>query len=512
MKTKKNIPYPIRIKIFWVSLIPTVALLGAAMMNNQYLNVLGESAEQILSKNYRSIKASQEARKALEEIRNEILEMASRNRIPLNTIDQALHSLALNLRICHDNITEKGENELARQLMDAYTRYETLARSLTGPDTDLWMSDRFSSFLRLTAEMIADIDRLAEINEDAMERAEQNTRLIARKAQRHAFFLFAGIIIAILALNYFLSYRIAKPIISLASSLSDAKEGGGVYPQVQAASNDEIGFLAQAFNRLFSRLEEYDRGKDDIIAAEKEKVRRSEEAKRSFIADISHQLKTPMTSLSMSIGLLKNRGDRLDLDKQARLFAAAYEDCNRLAALITELVDMSRLETLSRPRPKERLDVSVLLPECLAPLRKQADDKGVSIVTDIEAHLSPISIDSFRFPWIITNLVGNALRYTERGGKITLQVYRKKDRVYFQCTDTGCGIDPQYLPHIFDRYSQFSERGKSGAIGLGLAIVKDIIEQHGGDISVKSRPGEGAVFTFWIPAVRKDQNEKSAGD
>jgi two-component system CheB/CheR fusion protein len=100
---------------------------------------------------------------------------------------------------------------------------------------------------------------------------------------------------------------------------------------------------------------------------------------------------------------------------------------------------------------------------------------------------------------VITNLVGNALRYTDPGGRIQLKVYRRGLRCYFECRDTGSGIDPAYLPHIFDRYTQFSERGKSGTIGLGLAIVKDIIEQHGGDIKVHSRPSHGTSFIFWIP-------------
>jgi signal transduction histidine kinase len=100
---------------------------------------------------------------------------------------------------------------------------------------------------------------------------------------------------------------------------------------------------------------------------------------------------------------------------------------------------------------------------------------------------------------VLTNLVGNALRYTEKGGEITIKVERRQGSFYFQCSDTGCGIDPQHLTRIFDRYSQFSEREKLGTIGLGLAIVKEIIEQHGGDISAQSRPGQGTAFTFWIP-------------
>ena len=282
-----------------------------------------------------------------------------------------------------------------------------------------------------------------------------------------------------------------------------------MYPEVQPHTSDEIGFLTQSFNRLFHRLKQYDRHRDEIIAGEREKVRRSEEAKGRFIADISHQLKTPMTSLAMSVGMLQSRGENLGSEKRATLVATAHDDCARLTALINELVDASRLEAMSQPRPKETLDIASLIHECLAPLLKQAEARGITIGIDISSDLPRVTIDSFRFPWVITNLVGNALRYTDRGGHIGFNVYRDGRRYYFQCFDTGSGINPQFLPHIFDRFTQFSERGKGGTIGLGLAIVKDIIEQHGGDITVESTVGEGTCFTFWIPEGTEEASEKS---
>jgi signal transduction histidine kinase len=162
-------------------------------------------------------------------------------------------------------------------------------------------------------------------------------------------------------------------------------------------------------------------------------------------------------------------------------------------------VDLSRLEAMATPRPKETIDVSSLLRESLSPLRKQAEEKQIRLDLDIPPDLPPITIDSFRFPWVITNLVGNALRHTEKGGTVSVTVRRQGRRFYFECVDTGSGIDPRFLPRIFDRYTQFSERGKCGTIGLGLAIVKDIIDHHYGDIQVESHLGKGTKFVFWIP-------------
>ncbi|MFO7687672.1 MAG: HAMP domain-containing sensor histidine kinase [Desulfobacterales bacterium] len=496
------IRHPIRFKIFLVSLVPTLALLAVAVLNNQYLASLGESAEQILSKNYKSIRAAQESHKSLEQIRNILLQgvlQRTSTRIPREPLER----LSANLDICRENITEAGERELIDRLFEIYDRYRIIAGSPDAFGADWHIDDRFSRFLASTAEMVAALDELVALNEAAMEQSEQRTRLLADRAQRQAAILFGIIVAAILALSYFLSYRIAKPVMTLAQSLSSAKEGSGNYPMVAPSSNDEIGFLTEAFNRLFIRLEIHDRYRDDILSAEKEKVRRSEEAKGRFIAEISHQLKTPMTSLAMGVGMLHQRGQGLTPETRATLVTTAHDDCTRLATLINELVDVSRLEAMSSPRPKETLDVGIVIRECLAPLQKQAQDKGVLLDIDIQTGLRRVTIDSFRFPWVLTNLVGNALRYTDPGGRILLKAYQRGLKCYFECSDTGSGIDPVFLPRIFDRYTQFSERGKSGTIGLGLAIVKDIIEQHGGDVQVHSRPGQGTTFVFWIPAAKE---------
>lgn len=493
------IRHPIRFKIFLVSLLPTIALLAAAILNNQYLEALGFSAEQILSKNYKSIRAAQDARITIEEIRNPLLRRISQRIGGISVSQEMLDELSSSLTDCRENITEPGERELIDRLFEKYGLFKPFVDAIKTTDEQSWSDDRLSDFFVLTGEMVILFDKLVAINEAAMERADLQTRSLAKQAQRNAAILFGVIITAILMLSYFLSYRIAKPIMMLADQLLKTQEGKGVYPEVQPRTKDEIGYLTQTFNRLFSRLKLYDQHRDEIVAAEKEKVRRSEEAKGRFIADISHQIKTPMTSLAMGVGMLNSRGNNLSEEKRDKLIATANDDCNRLTALINELVDISRLETMSRPRPKETLDIGIVIRESIVPLLKEAENRGVSIAIEISESLPRVTIDSFRFPWVITNLIGNALRYTDRGGSIHLKVYQQESRFYFQCKDTGCGIDPQFIPQIFDRFAQFSERGKGGTIGLGLAIVKDIIEQHGGDIEVESKLGEGTCFTFWIP-------------
>lgn len=499
-----QVRYPIWVKIFLGGLLPTFALIAAALLYHQNLSSLGQSAGQILSHNYRSIKAAEQARKTIEETRNLLLEQMSRNQPPVLAVSETLDLLKSPLNTCQENITEKGERELIDKLMVDYSRYAATLELFSHADKPIWSDQLFGDLLKHSATLIQGLDHLVGINEAAMERADRETQLVAAETQRKGAFLFSAAILTILILSSFFSYRIARPIMALARSLSVAKEGSGEYPQLEVRSKDEVGFLTSAFNRLFRRLEHYDHYRDDILATEKAKVRRAEEAKGRFIADISHQLKTPMTSLAMSVSLLHERGEELEAEKRTKLLETAREDCLRLSTLINELVDVSRLEAMAYPRPKETIDVAKLIGESLAPLLKQAEEKQITLEIDAPPSLPPVTIDSFRFPWVITNLVGNALRHTEETGTVSLRVRKKGSRFYFECIDTGSGIDPRYLPYIFDRYTQFSEREKRGTIGLGLAIVRDIIEQHNGDIQVESHLGKGTKFVFWVPAPSEE--------
>ncbi len=199
-----------------------------------------------------------------------------------------------------------------------------------------------------------------------------------------------------------------------AGSLTRIKQGGGGYPSFPVARHDEIGFLTDEFNHLFERLRSYDQMNLELLLAERAKVREAESAKARFIADLSHQLKTPMTSLAMGVGILARKAKTGLPERYARLLETAEEDCGRLGGLINELVGLSRLDAMVEPRPKERLDVAEMVEKCLKPLRLQAEEKGVALRTAYAPGLPPARVDSFRFPWVITNLVGNALRYTKR--------------------------------------------------------------------------------------------------
>ena len=505
MKTGLTIHRPIRFKIFAVSLLPIFALTIVAIINYRHLSALGQSAERIMSRNYASIKAAQQARQILEENRNRVLSfMFGEQSGELENLE--LQPLAEALAICREHIAESGENLIVDALSENYQRYSNIIDRINRAATAFQTED----FITLTTNLVASINALVEVNERGMERAEQETRMLAHRAQRHSLLFLLATIVLIILLSYGLSFRVAQPIRLLALRLAASRQGGERYPYLPVRSDDEIGLLTDEFNRLFKSLADYDQHNAAILAAEKLKVRHAEEARSRFIADLSHQLKTPMTSLAMSVNLLHEKRNRLTQEQITVLLETAKDDCSRMTNLLNELVDIVRLETMIKPVVREKLDVVKLIHECLKPLKKNAEEKGINLNLDIPPDLPPITLDSRRFPWVLTNLVGNALRYTERDGLISIKVERRQEFFYFQCSDNGCGIDPQHLPHIFDRYTQFSEREKLGTIGLGLAIVKEIIEQHGGDITAESRPGQGTTFTFWIPENLEEFDAKGA--
>jgi signal transduction histidine kinase len=504
--------WSIRTKIFLGIVIPALILICVLILDYVHLNALGRSADLILSENYRSIKACHQIRKLLEDQQNIILAgiLDPPRRAPLN-LETVRDHIVHNLQICQNNVTEPGEQEVIDRLAATHQRYEELFALLLRDQQQGKTAGRsFAPLLSLYAALTGDLDAVIVLNERAMEKAEMETRHLARQAQRYSLVLLIAALCFTMIYSLVLSGKISRPLVRLTESLATVKEGGGRYPQFPVTTQDEIGSLTEEFNRLFERLKVYDQLTVDKLTAERLKVRQAEEAKARFVADLSHQLKTPMTSLSMSIGILVRKVGEAVPGKYRQLLETAEEDCQRLTALINELVDLARVDAILKPWPKEVLRVDEMVDSCLKPLCPQAEEKGVELRVEYAADLPALAVDSFRFPWVITNLVGNAIRYTEPGGRVTLRVKKQGGRIYFECSDTGRGIEEKYLPKIFDRFSQFSEREKMGAIGLGLAIGKEIIEQHGGDITVQSKVGKGTTFTFWLPIQSETEHAESS--
>ncbi|HIJ56460.1 MAG TPA: HAMP domain-containing protein, partial [Deltaproteobacteria bacterium] len=345
--TKMTIRFSIKSKIFFIIVIPALILIFVIFLDYRHLSSLGRSAELILSKNYKSIQKAQQIRQILESTQNRILSTIFMNPSNFPEIPLSNPEIKKLLSDCNDNVTESGEQQIIDSLFIDFKTYEsTLADLIKALNTRKQSEvDPLSyDFITISAAVNSKLNDLVLINERAMESAEKRTKLLAKEALRYSIGLLILAILFTLLFSYLLSTRISRPLIRLAKSLAEIKEGSGDYPEIVSTTRDEIGFLTQEFNRLFGRLKIYDQISKDKLTAEKLKARHAEEARARLIADLSHQLKTPMTSLSMSVGMLADKADRLKPDQRATLFETAREDCAILTALINELIDTARLE------------------------------------------------------------------------------------------------------------------------------------------------------------------------
>jgi NtrC-family two-component system sensor histidine kinase KinB len=233
-----------------------------------------------------------------------------------------------------------------------------------------------------------------------------------------------------------------------------------------------------------------------LILADVTQEWQQEEAKRGIIATVSHQLKTPLTSIRMAIHLLLDKKVGPLSDKQSSLLLAAKDEVTRLSSIIEQLLQIRRIESgrlLTEFSPVSPLD---LVTEAADGFRKAASERGISIYVQVPEDLPAVAADKVLIMHVLANLLSNAVNYSEAGGRITITAKARKQDVCFSVKDTGRGIPKQYLEQILEQFFRVpGQEGESGA-GLGLAIVKQIVEAHHGVVTVKSREGKGSTFTF----------------
>ncbi len=230
------------------------------------------------------------------------------------------------------------------------------------------------------------------------------------------------------------------------------------------------------------------------------RLREVERMKSRFVTAASHELRTPLTSLGMSVDLLRERAaGRSEEEKQ--LLDAAHEELERLKSLVSDLLELSRLEGGNIDLALEAFPVSLLVEKVLGIFHTQAEAKGVRLTAASGDPLPPVRADLTKIGWVLSNLVSNALRYVDAGGRITLRAHRSGDRVVMSVEDDGPGIPLEYQSRVFEKFAQVEGDPRPGGSGLGLAVCREIVRAHGGVIWLDSEPGRGSVFSFTLPAA-----------
>jgi len=226
--------------------------------------------------------------------------------------------------------------------------------------------------------------------------------------------------------------------------------------------------------------------------------------KSDFIATVSHEFRTPVTSINMSVDILDQELLGPLTPKQKELVTSAKEDCYRLTKLARELLQLSKLESGRIQLREEELVLHDVVESSLHPLQIQFQEKNVRLTVNVPATLPVLIADEQQISWVITNLVTNALKYTPAGGTVSVHGQEDPDGLRLDVADTGVGIAREHRERIFDKFVQIKQSSNAtpGSVGLGLAIAKEIVEMYGGRIWVESEIGAGSTFSLVLPVRR----------
>ena len=292
----------------------------------------------------------------------------------------------------------------------------------------------------------------------------------------------AATLVAIL-LSLYLSRSVVAPV--QAMSLASQRISEGHYEErVAVGGEDELAQLAGNFNQMAEKLSQV------------------ESMRRQLIGDVSHELRTPLTAIKGSMeGLMDGM-----LPATPETFQEIHAEADRLNRLVDDLQELSRVESRAYELDLRPLEVRSLVETVSKRLAPPLESKRIFLDVHLDPHVPPVLADEGRLVQVLTNLIGNALQYTPENGKITLRVQAVDKAIHFSIQDTGVGILPEHLPHVFDRFYRVDKsrsRRAGGGSGIGLTIARALVEAHGGRIWAES-PGEGqgTTFTFTLPAPK----------
>lgn len=544
-----------------------------AVVGTMYIHVLTNDTNNILSDNYNT----------LEYTRNILIAIDENN-------ERSVNMFAENLERQKKNITETGEQELTGRLVTHFEKYVQHPA-----DTSIHLSIR------------KDIYQLMKLNMQAIERKSNIAVETARTAT--LWIAVTGTLCFLIAFMLLVNFpgAIANPIRELTQSIKEIANKN-YSERLHFKSSDEFGELADAFNTMASKLEEYDNsslaklliekkriemlinklhhpivGLDDkknilfingqalnilglppdriigrsaseiaktndlmrsllpdltkeqenkgplkIYADNKESYfekdiipisitptgekqsreighviilqnitpfKELDSAKTNFIATVSHELKTPISSIKMSLHLLEDERIGASNEEQKKLITSIKEDSDRLLKITGELLNLSQVETGNIQLSIQASDPRQIVQYALEAVKVQAEQKHVALIAEFDNDLPAVKADMEKTAWVLINLLTNAIRYSPGNSNVIIEIVKIRDELVFSVKDHGKGIDSKYTQKIFERYFQVPGSSRSGT-GLGLAISKEFIEAQEGEIGLESNIGEGSRFYF----------------
>jgi signal transduction histidine kinase len=478
----------IRARLLVALTVVVVALTALGGWSAWRLRDLGRVAERILADNYLSVEAAHAMRVSLERLEAE-RRMRLAGGVPADDAAADRRQFEHAFDTAEGNITEPGEADVIAAIRAGYARYR---------------AGDAGALVALRQAM----DRLDALNTGAMRHKSDAAGALARRDVAWTLALVALLASTGAWLAWGVATSIAGPIEALTRATTRIASGD-LEVAVPVGRDDEVGQMARSFNEMAGRLRQAKASDLDAIAqarqvAERamllEDVRHLHELNRlksEFVAEASHELRTPITSLQLGLHLALERPEGLS-PRDAGILAMCRDEADRLARLVRELLDLSRLESGTRPPRLMRCGAGPLVRGAVEALRLAVAARGVTLDVEAADDLPDVEVDRAQIERVVSNLVTNAGRATPPGGRVRVTASASADAVTIAVSDTGIGIPADQLVRIFEPFAQVPG-GPAGGVGLGLSISRRIVEAHRGRLTVRSAPGAGSTFTCTLP-------------
>jgi signal transduction histidine kinase len=379
-------------------------------------------------------------------------------------------------------LTTAEERLRFEQAVEAFGRYEAAVR-----EARTWLAAGQRQLALRRSETVA--RGHAEATQTALEALMTATHAAGRRAQAEAARLEArtwttvfvalgsGFVLA-LVVTAVIAHRLTRRLRRLAEATA-AVAAGRFREPVPETGGDELAGLARAFNAMAADLRQLDR------------------LKETFLATVSHELRSPLTSVREAAHLLRDEIAGPLGPKQARLVGIIETSSERLLRLVNQILDLSRLKAGRLPMAWRPVDLVRVVERAVEELRPQATEAGVALAIEHAGQRFDLVGDEDKLVQVVVNLVANGIRFTPAGGRVTARVVDAGRELELVVEDTGAGIPPAALARLFEMYQQ--AHPERGGTGLGLAIVRGFVEAHGGHVSVESQEGKGSRFTVVLP-------------
>ena len=265
---------------------------------------------------------------------------------------------------------------------------------------------------------------------------------------------------------------------------------GNLKARIPVKNNNELDTIGLVFNEMA-----------DTLGKNIQELKETDEFRRELISNVSHDLRTPVASIQGYAETLLLKRETLDESDQVKYLKIIYSSCDKLKKLVSELFELSKLQTNQVKLNPEPFSIAELVSDIANKYRIISQKRGVSINTFIPRDILMVEADIILIDRVLQNLIDNALKFSKEGDFINIDIRPDQpDRVQITIADSGEGISPDELPYIFERY--YKGKNYSESTGLGLAIVKKIMELHHADIRVSSERGKGTVFSFVLPVTK----------